>query len=65
MLDHWTISRKVTLSFIILALLTAFAAASGVTSLSYVTQSKDAVITENATRRLSVEKMRVDREKKG
>jgi methyl-accepting chemotaxis protein len=63
-LDHWTISRKVTLSFIILALLTAFAAVAGVTSLSYVTTGKDAVITENATRRLAVEQMRVDREKR-
>jgi len=63
-LDNWTISRKATLSFLILALLTAFASAAGVSSLNRVISSKDAVITEDASRRLAIETMRVDREKR-
>jgi len=63
-LDNWTISRKATLRFLILALLTAFASAAGVLSLNRVISSKDAVITEDASRRLAIETMRVDREKR-
>jgi methyl-accepting chemotaxis protein len=63
-LDHWTISRKAAASFAILALLTVVACIAGVTSLRYVSASKDTVIQEDAARRLQVEEMRVQREQR-
>jgi CHASE3 domain sensor protein len=62
--DNWTINAKTALSFALLSLLTAVACVAGVVSLNYVTSSKDAVITEDAVRRLRIEEMRVQREKR-
>lgn len=64
MFQNWTISSKATVGFAILALLTVWACVAGVVTLNVVISGKDAVINEDASRRLIVEEMRVEREKR-
>lgn len=64
MFNQWTISRKTVLSFAIQVLLTAVSCIAGVMALNTVIAGKDAVILEDSVRRLRVEEMRVQREKR-
>lgn len=64
MFEQWTINKKTVLSFACLVLLTAIACIAGVTSLSAVISGKDEVINQHSVRRLRVEEMRVEREKR-
>ena len=64
MFNQWTISKRTVLSFAIQVMLTVISCVAGVMALNTVIATKDTDIMEASVRRLRVEEMRVQREKR-